>query len=145
MATVCCLFFFQAEDGIRDRNVTGVQTCALPISAAIVAAVLSGPRQHELGLIAYGFGSVTLGAQSIGHEYTSGTLTLLLSQPCSRRRHLLLKLAILTVMLLTLAAFAWLTLLQPDDRPWLFISLLNALCLAPLLTMACGTPVAGVV
>src|SRR5699024_2097603 len=27
-------FFFQAEDGIRDRNVTGVQTCALPISVA---------------------------------------------------------------------------------------------------------------
>src|SRR5699024_5026603 len=26
------LVFFQAEDGIRDRNVTGVQTCALPIS-----------------------------------------------------------------------------------------------------------------
>src|SRR5437867_5352300 len=26
-----CLFFFQAEDGIRDRTVTGVQTCALPI------------------------------------------------------------------------------------------------------------------
>src|SRR5437773_5905139 len=25
-------FFFQAEDGIRDRDVTGVQTCALPIS-----------------------------------------------------------------------------------------------------------------
>src|SRR5699024_6413477 len=25
-------FFFQAEDGIRDRNVTGVQTCALPIA-----------------------------------------------------------------------------------------------------------------
>src|SRR5207249_8024354 len=27
-------FLFQAEDGIRDRNVTGVQTCALPISLA---------------------------------------------------------------------------------------------------------------
>src|SRR5207249_5373253 len=27
----CFFFFFQAEDGIRDRNVTGVQTCALPI------------------------------------------------------------------------------------------------------------------
>src|SRR6266404_8362262 len=26
-------FFFQAEDGIRDKLVTGVQTCALPISA----------------------------------------------------------------------------------------------------------------
>src|SRR5207302_7545697 len=28
---VCCFFFFQAEDGIRDFHVTGVQTCALPI------------------------------------------------------------------------------------------------------------------
>src|SRR2546426_4951850 len=27
-------FFFQAEDGIRDYKVTGVQTCALPISGA---------------------------------------------------------------------------------------------------------------
>src|SRR3989441_7205856 len=27
-------FFFQAEDGIRDKLVTGVQTCALPISRA---------------------------------------------------------------------------------------------------------------
>src|SRR5256885_12940379 len=27
-------FFFQAEDGIRDYKVTGVQTCALPISVA---------------------------------------------------------------------------------------------------------------
>src|SRR5205809_5220561 len=29
----CVLFFFQAEDGIRDVAVTGVQTCALPISS----------------------------------------------------------------------------------------------------------------
>src|SRR5258706_8584011 len=31
---LCCFFFFffQAEDGIRDWSVTGVQTCALPIS-----------------------------------------------------------------------------------------------------------------
>src|SRR5687767_15869626 len=28
-----CFFFFQAEDGIRDKLVTGVQTCALPICA----------------------------------------------------------------------------------------------------------------
>src|SRR5699024_11741252 len=34
------LFFFQAEDGIRDRNVTGVQTCALPI--LLTGAVLLG-------------------------------------------------------------------------------------------------------
>src|SRR5256886_3788005 len=32
-STGCCVsvFFFQAEDGIRDLTVTGVQTCALPI------------------------------------------------------------------------------------------------------------------
>src|SRR5207248_4524543 len=30
-------FFFQAEDGIRDRTVTGVQTCALPILFLLAA------------------------------------------------------------------------------------------------------------
>src|SRR2546421_8701522 len=30
-----CVFFFQAEDGIRDLIVTGVQTCALPISERV--------------------------------------------------------------------------------------------------------------
>src|SRR5207248_8605840 len=33
-------FFFQAEDGIRDRTVTGVQTCALPISTADIGRSL---------------------------------------------------------------------------------------------------------
>src|SRR5256885_10915098 len=33
-AVVYIFFFFQAEDGIRDYKVTGVQTCALPISPA---------------------------------------------------------------------------------------------------------------
>src|SRR6266508_5253433 len=32
MCGLCRCFFFQAEDGIRDGHVTGVQTCALPIS-----------------------------------------------------------------------------------------------------------------
>src|SRR2546421_5379473 len=34
-----CFFFFQAEDGIRDLIVTGVQTCALPISSFSLASV----------------------------------------------------------------------------------------------------------
>src|SRR5690606_16509210 len=38
----CCFFFFQAEDGIRDFHVTGVQTCALPISARSSRAVVAG-------------------------------------------------------------------------------------------------------
>ena len=36
-------FFFQAEDGIRDRLVTGVQTCALPISVEVLERV--GPKR----------------------------------------------------------------------------------------------------
>src|SRR2546429_5238741 len=36
---VLLLFFFQAEDGIRDVAVTGVQTCALPILEAAKAAI----------------------------------------------------------------------------------------------------------
>src|SRR2546423_13075142 len=43
------VFFFQAEDGIRDKLVTGVQTCALPISARTGkmishAYLFTGPR-----------------------------------------------------------------------------------------------------
>src|SRR5699024_11838702 len=41
-------FFFQAEDGIRDRNVTGVQTCALPIYAD-ARSVLTGWTAPDAG------------------------------------------------------------------------------------------------
>src|SRR5438046_7946434 len=37
------VFFFQAEDGIRDWSVTGVQTCALPIFAPVVITDLPQP------------------------------------------------------------------------------------------------------
>ena len=37
------VFFIQAEDGIRDTSVTGVQTCALPISTAVFTGFLLGP------------------------------------------------------------------------------------------------------
>src|SRR2546425_13194031 len=45
-------FFFQAEDGIRDKLVTGVQTCALPISGSRLVeeqqARLGGERHRDL-------------------------------------------------------------------------------------------------
>src|SRR5437868_7584451 len=51
------VFFFQAEDGIRDRNVTGVQTCALPILTPFIASAsyltssnLSGPTSNGSAL-----------------------------------------------------------------------------------------------
>src|SRR6266513_2021715 len=41
------VFFFQAEDGIRDRNVTGVQTCALPISIDDLFAEVPQAARHD--------------------------------------------------------------------------------------------------
>src|SRR5256885_16135486 len=42
-------FFFQAEDGIRDYKVTGVQTCALPISVAGLLDDLGIATPHVAG------------------------------------------------------------------------------------------------
>src|SRR5699024_11699660 len=47
---VSAYFFFQAEDGIRDRNVTGVQTCALPISVRQCYAACDWPREPAASL-----------------------------------------------------------------------------------------------
>src|SRR5256884_1591445 len=41
---IVLFFFFQAEDGIRDVAVTGVQTCALPISCSYTIPTGSDPR-----------------------------------------------------------------------------------------------------
>src|SRR2546425_2561496 len=46
-ATGAGIFFFQAEDGIRDKLVTGVQTCALPISE-VGLADRAGEHHGEL-------------------------------------------------------------------------------------------------
>src|SRR2546426_2439534 len=49
------LFFFQAEDGIRDYKVTGVQTCALPISVPgwgdrVLPVAAAGRAEGAVGL-----------------------------------------------------------------------------------------------
>src|SRR5256885_13850599 len=44
-------FFFQAEDGIRDYKVTGVQTCALPISAQGLNHFVSAARAAAAEII----------------------------------------------------------------------------------------------
>src|SRR5256885_8402185 len=41
LACMSMFFFFQAEDGIRDYKVTGVQTCALPISPLVLGLVIA--------------------------------------------------------------------------------------------------------
>src|SRR5260370_10418478 len=44
------LFFFQAEDGIRDSSVTGVQTCALPISPADYLTKILTARVYDVAV-----------------------------------------------------------------------------------------------
>src|SRR5688572_30971480 len=41
---IVLIFFFQAEDGIRDLTVTGVQTCALPISRVEGSSLIGSER-----------------------------------------------------------------------------------------------------
>src|SRR5436189_4322569 len=49
--TSMSVFFFQAEDGIRDTSVTGVQTCALPISYHFLQIPRRDcPESHRISL-----------------------------------------------------------------------------------------------
>src|SRR5258708_11164328 len=60
-----CLFFFQAEDGIRDDLVTGVQTCALPI----FFVEPPGVRFSMLGLLAAVFVAVPERSRTLRHAF----------------------------------------------------------------------------
>src|SRR2546430_5523403 len=67
-------FFFQAEDGIRDLTVTGVQTCALPISHAAFdpASGASGSSPWGGGPAAGGELSRQAGVDDVGRTSSSG-------------------------------------------------------------------------
>src|SRR2546429_6740682 len=64
---VCTLvfFFFQAEDGIRDVAVTGVQTCALPISYCFTNCSAARPKKTAKTASASRLIWVTNGAKSL--------------------------------------------------------------------------------
>src|SRR5256885_6700490 len=66
-------FFFQAEDGIRDYKVTGVQTCALPISAA----ACQGMNRSE---------TITSKPEAGAARYRRPSSTTRRTPPCSSRR-----------------------------------------------------------
>src|SRR2546430_8062775 len=72
-----CFFFFQAEDGIRDLTVTGVQTCALPISPSIAAASVSPPRATKpapLVTLTYGIAGPTRDTPRADRKSTTSEL-----------------------------------------------------------------------
>src|SRR5688500_20159475 len=80
LLNLCVFFFFQAEDGIRDYKVTGVQTCALPIFEPIVRRRIEDDRldaglRHREVVEFLERGDVDLGERSeerrVGKEWRS--------------------------------------------------------------------------
>src|SRR5256885_8814125 len=68
-------FFFQAEDGIRDYKVTGVQTCALPISE--IGAVYDPGRWYggERVVAEVGHWQITLDSYAVSNGKTTHVFT----------------------------------------------------------------------
>lgn len=123
--------------------------CAIPILAR---DLVSGFFLPMIATFAYGFGSIALGAQSVGHEFGYGTMGVLLAQPADRRRIYAVKLAVLAAFLGALWVAASLTLF--DQREFrstaggplphvAAIIALSGLFVAPLLTMATRNWIAG--
>src|SRR2546430_7207252 len=97
-------FFFQAEDGIRDLTVTGVQTCALPISGNSLLVVehdpqimLQADRILDLGpgagerggeIVFYGSpAEIGRSAASLTGQYLGGRRTVAPSEPAAHGGH----------------------------------------------------------
>jgi ABC-type transport system involved in multi-copper enzyme maturation permease subunit len=126
------------------------------VACAVVMGLGIVPSLHSVNavtvqLLAYIFGTIALGAQSIGHEYDYRTLGLQLSQPIERRRLLLTKVSVLMPMLVTLAVVMWWMLLAqplPSTSAQLtavVVPPLAALLLAPCVTMMSRSQLAGTV
>jgi hypothetical protein len=130
----------------------------LPVWATAMTIIVFGRFAASgwlsgLGLLGFAFGSIVLGAQSMGHEYSHKTLTLLLSQPVRRRRTFQIKALVLFIMVVTLGAST--LVLFPDTLSRVpstqgasgifVVAFVYGLCLAPWLTMLCGSAMAGTV
>ena len=122
----------------------------LAVAVAMLAANYSGWTARGLSAPVYFIGAVALGAQAIGHEFSHGTLSLLLTQPVSRRRILLVKLGVLAALLAALGGIAAVTLpFLRVDRPFIAAVLVLPCALgvfvAPWLTMTARSSLAGTV
>src|SRR5690625_5940922 len=80
-------FFFQAEDGIRDGHVTGVQTCALPISGVLADVARTQLPPDGLTWIALEFESAAafLRGAATAYEATDAALAALAERSEERR------------------------------------------------------------
>jgi hypothetical protein len=124
------------------------------VGAALVAAASANSRLTALAIGALTLGSIATGAQAMGYEYSHRTLGLVLAQPMSRMRHLMVKLVMLAVLLAALAAVARLALSVHaehlggsawDTRWMLVLALLYGLVVAPWMTLVSRSVLGGVV
>src|SRR5690625_2376428 len=74
------VFFFQAEDGIRDGHVTGVQTCALPISITSSGAIniefnhVDAQKGLALETLAKGMGIDMQDVMTLGDNFNDASM-----------------------------------------------------------------------
>ena len=120
------------------------------LAAMTADAVVDLGPFRGLGIAAFFFGSATLGALSIGHEYQHRTMTWLLSQPARRAHFFLVKLGVLVPMLLTIGAVAAVVgfprVHLESQRLWFaWLPVLYVLCVAPWLTMVFRSALAGAI
>ena len=124
--------------------------CAIAI---VAAGGLNARAYDDAALLVCALGTISLGALSVGHEYTNRTLGTLLALPIARRQLYLVKLTILAAAVITLTVLAW-WLLFDKPRPFYvqdfrrripWVAGLLGLLVAPALTMLCRGPLAAVV
>src|SRR5699024_4972694 len=82
-------FFFQAEDGIRVRNVTGVQTCALPILFQPYSSAPLALYAAKLVSYSQGFDEIAKGADEYGWNITLGDMAAIWREGCIIRARFL--------------------------------------------------------
>ena len=84
---VVYFFFFQAEDGIRDWSVTGVQTCALPIWIFLEPELATSSRMFEFVYKMFGEGNAVIPKARMGAiaKQLSGSLKQIGRASCRER------------------------------------------------------------
>jgi hypothetical protein len=135
---------------VIDKEIRALLPAWLAAAAALTAATGGVYPLKYFGVPLYFIAVASLGAFSIGHEYTYGTLASVLSLPVPRRRVWATKLGVLLPMLAALAALAaWRLTLDRGDRTFgvalFWLPAVAALCIAPWLTMLSRSPLAGAV
>jgi hypothetical protein len=130
----------------------------LPLWAGFALLVVAGALvdthfMREMAFLTYVLGSAALGAHVVGHEYAHRTLPILLAQPVDRRRVFVVKLAVVFVLLVALAAVAYAALFHGELPDWLRehaggvlpLVVSGALFIAPLMTMISRGTLAGAI